>query len=133
MVTEETINDVISDIINHKIKTSKLAVMSMVFGLLAPVCFGVVWIVSLLSSYLSSYLSSHDLITAGRYIMIAFSYSVAWILGLVLGLKSLEKIRNSEQHLVGKAYAFVGISISAVWMVVLIARFLLPALFYVNS
>ncbi|MHC4642138.1 MAG: hypothetical protein ACYS32_10875, partial [Planctomycetota bacterium] len=64
---------------------------------------------------------------------IAFSYSVAWILGLVLGLKSLEKIRNSEQHLVGKAYAFAGISISAVWMIVLIARFLLPALFYVNS
>ena len=133
MVTEESINNVFSDILNHNTKTSKLAVTSMVFGLLAPVCFGVVWIVSILSSYLSSHLSSHDLITTGRYIMIAFSYSAAWILGLVLGLKSLEKIRNSEQHLVGRAYAFVGISISAVWMVVLIARFLLPALFYVNS
>jgi hypothetical protein len=130
MVTEETINDIFSDILNHKIHTSKLAVMSMVFGLLAPICFGAVWIGSLLSSCLSSYLSSHDLITAG---LIAFSYSIAWILGLALGLKSLEKIRNSEQHLVGKAYAFVGISISAVWMIVLIARFLLPALFYVNS
>lgn len=130
MVTEETINDVFSDIINHKIKTSKLAVMSMIFGLLAPICFGAVWIVSLLSS---SYLSSHDLITVGRYIMIGFSYSAAWILGLMLGLKSLEQISNSEEHLVGRAYAFVGISISAVWMVLLIARFLLPALFYVNS
>ena len=133
MVTEESINDIFSDILNHSTKTSKLAVTSMIFGLLAPVCFGAVWIASLLSSYLSSCLSSHDLIKAGQYIMIAFSYSVAWILGLVLGLKSLENIRNSEQHLVGKAYAFVGISISAVWMVVLIARFLLPALFYVNS
>ena len=131
MVIEETINNVFSNLINHKRKTSKLAVMSMVFGILAPLCFGAVWVVSLLTSYLSS-LSSHDLITAGRYIMIAFSYSAAWILGLVLGLKSLEKIRNSE-HLAGKAYAFVGISISAVWMVLLIARFLLPALFYVNS
>ena len=129
MVTEETINDVFSDILNHKTKTSKLAVISMVFGILAPLCFGVVWIVSLLSSYLSSY----DLITSGRYIMIAFSYSFAWILGLILGLKSLEKIRNSKEHLVGKMYAFVGISISAVWMVLLIARFLLPTLFYVNS
>jgi len=133
MVTEESINDIFSDILNHEIHTSKLAVMSMIFGLLAPVCFGAVWIVSLLLFYLSSCSSSHDLIKAGQYIMIAFSYSVAWILGLVLGLKSLENIRNSEQHLVGKAYAFVGISISAVWMVVLIARFLLPALFYVNS
>ncbi len=129
MVTEEAINDIFSNILNHNTKTSRLAVTSMVFGLLAPVCFGAVWIVSLLSSYLSS----HDLITTGRYMMIAFSYSFAWILGLILGLKSLEKIRNSEQHLVGKMYAFVGISISAVWMVLLIARFLLPALFYVNS
>lgn len=129
MVTQESINDVFSDILNHNTKTSKLAVTSMVFGLLAPVCFGAVWIVSLLSSRLSS----HDLITAGRYIMIAFSYSAAWILGLILGLKSLEKISKGEQHLVGRAYAFVGISISAVWMVWLIARFLLPALFYVNS
>ncbi len=129
MVTEETINDVISDIINNKIKTSKLAVMSMVFGLLAPVCFGAVWITSLFSSYLSY----DGLITMGRYILISFSYSAAWILGLMLGLKSLEKIRKSEQRLVGKAYAFIGISISAVWMVLLIARFLLPALFYVNS
>ena len=79
MVTEESINNVFSDILNHNTKTSKLAVTSMVFGLLAPVCFGVVWIVSILSSYLSSHLSSHDLITTGRYIMIAFSYSAAWI------------------------------------------------------
>jgi cytosine/uracil/thiamine/allantoin permease len=133
MVTEESINDIFSNILNHNTKTSKLAVTSMIFGLLAPVCFAAVWIVSLLLFYFSSSLLSHDLITIGLYIMIAFSYSVAWILGLALGLKSLEKIRNSEQHLVGKAYAFVGISISAVWMVVLIARFLLPALFYVNS
>jgi hypothetical protein len=125
MVTEEIINDVFSDIINHKIKTSKLAVMSMVFGLLAPICFGAVW--------LASFLSSHDVITLVRYIMIGFSYSAAWILGLMLGLKSLERISNSEERLVGRAYAFVGISISAVWMVLLIARFLLPALFYVNS
>lgn len=129
MVTEETINDVFSDIINHKIKTSKLAVMSMIFGLLAPICFVVVWIATLLSSYLS-YDGS---ITVGRYIMIGFSYSAAWILSLMLGLKSLEQISNSEEHLVGRTYAFVGISISAVWMVLLIARFLLPALFYVNS
>lgn len=129
MVTEETINDVFSDIINHKLKTSKLAVMSMVFGLLAPICFGVVWIATLLSSYLSY----DGFITVGRYIMIAFSYSAAWILGLMLGLKSLEQISNSKEHLAGRMYAFVGISISAVWMVLLIARFLLPALFYVNS
>ncbi|MHC4546591.1 MAG: hypothetical protein ACYSYL_19100, partial [Planctomycetota bacterium] len=101
MVTEETINDVFSDILNHNTKTSRLAVTSMVFGLLAPVCFGAVGIFPLLSSQLSS----HDLITAGRYIMFAFSCSAAWILGLILGMKSLEQIKNSEQHLVGRAYA----------------------------
>ena len=65
--------------------------------------------------------------------MTAFSYSAAWILGLILGMKSLEQISNSEEELAGRAFAVVGISISAVWMIVLIARFLLPALFYVNS
>ena len=125
MEMENNISDIFSDIINNKIKTSRLAVTSMVCGLLAPVCFGAVWLVS--------FLSSHDVITTGRYIMIAFSYSLAWILGIILGLKSLEKIRNSREHLVGRAYALVGISISALWMIVLIVRFLLPALFYVNS
>ena len=101
----------------------------MIFGILAPLYFIAVCIVTLLSSYLSV----NGLITVGRYIMIAFSYSAAWILGLALGLVSLEKIRNSQQHLVGKAYAFIGIAISTLWMILLIARFLLPALFYVNS
>lgn len=129
MVIQESINNVFSDIINQETKTSKLAVMSMIFGILAPLYFIAVCIVTLLSSYLSV----NGLITVGRYIMIAFSYSAAWILGLALGLVSLEKIRNSQQHLVGKAYAFIGIAISTLWMILLIARFLLPALFYVNS
>lgn len=125
MEMENNINDIFGDIINQNTKTSKLAVTSMVFGLLAPVCFAAVWFVS--------FLTSHGIITASRYILTAFSYSVAWILGLILGMKSLEKISNTEEHLVGRAYAFVGISISVVWMVWLIARFLLPAMFYVNS
>ena len=97
----------------------------MVLGILAPCCFFAVWIVS--------FFSSHGIITVGRYIMTVFSCSVAWILGLVLGMKSLEQIRNSEQHLIGSAYAVVGISISALWIALLVVRFLLPALFYVVS
>jgi ABC-type antimicrobial peptide transport system permease subunit len=65
--------------------------------------------------------------------MFAFSCSAAWILGLILGMKSLEQIKNSEQHLVGRAYAVVGVSISALWMALLVVRFLLPALFYTVS
>ena len=97
----------------------------MVFGILAPFCFGAMWIIS--------FLPSHELITASRYIMAVFSYIVAWILGLVLGMKSLEQIKNSGEQLIGRAYAAVGISISAAWMVLMVARFLLPALYYVNS
>lgn len=125
MVKEETISDLLSDILCQKAKTSRLAVMSMVFGLLAPVCFAAAWLVS--------FLPSHDWITASSYIMSAFSYSVAWILGLILGLKSLEQISSSEELLVGRVYAVVAIAVSAVWMIVMVARFLLPALFYVNS
>lgn len=125
MVIEENINEIFSDILKQKTKTSKLAVTSMVFGILAPFCFSVMWIVSLLPS--------HDLLTAARYVMAALSYSAAWILSLILGIKSLEKIRNSEEKLAGKVYAAVGISISTVWMVLMVARFLMPALFSVNS
>ena len=125
MVNEENISEIWSDILRQKTKISKLAVTSMVFGILAPFCFGAMWIVS--------FLPSHDLITASRYIMAAFSYTVAWILSLILGIKSLEQIQNSEERLVGRVYAVVGISISAAWMVLMVARFLLPALFSVNS
>ncbi len=125
MEMERNIGDIFSDIINPKAKTSKMAVTSMVLGILAPCCFFAVWIVSSFSSY--------GIITVGRYIMTAFSCSVAWILGLVLGMISLEQIRNSEQHLIGTAYAVVGIAISALWIALLVVRFLLPALFYVVS
>lgn len=125
MEMERNIGDIFSDILNQKVKTSRLAVTSMLLGFLAPCCFFAVWIVS--------FFSSHGIITVGRYIMTAFSCSVAWILGLVLGMISLEQIRNSEQHLIGKAYAVVGISISALWIALLVVCFLLPALFYVNS
>ncbi|MDH4239360.1 MAG: hypothetical protein OEW48_07335 [Phycisphaerae bacterium] len=125
MEMERNIGDIFSDIINQKAKTSKMAVTSMVMGILAPCCFFAVWIVS--------FFSSHGIITVGRFIITAFSCSLAWILGLVLGMKSLEQIRNSEQHLIGTAYAVVGISISALWIALLLVRFLLPALFYVVS
>jgi TctA family transporter len=125
MEMERKIGDIFSDILNQKVKTSKLAVSSMLLGFLAPCCFFAVWIVS--------FFSSHGIMTVGRYIMTAFSCSVAWILGLVLGMISLEQIRNSEQHLIGNAYAVVGISISAIWIALLVVRFLLPALFYVVS
>jgi hypothetical protein len=125
MEMEQNIDDISSDILNQKPKTSKMAVASMVLGILAPCCFFAVWVVS--------FFSSHGIINVGRYIITAFSCSAAWILGLVLGLMSLEQIRNSEKHLIGTAYAVVGISISAVWFALLVIRFLLPALFYVVS
>ena len=110
---------------SKKAKTSKLAITSMVFGMLGPFCFVIMWIVSVLSF--------HDLIASSRYTIAAFSYGVAWVLGLVFGMKSLEQIGNSEEQLVGRKYAIIGISISVLWMVLMVARFLLPGLYYVNS
>jgi hypothetical protein len=125
MEMERIIGDIFSDILNQKARISKLSVTSMVLGILAPCCFFAVWIVS--------FFSSHGIITVGRYIITAFSCSIAWILTLILGMKSFEQIWNSEQHLIGRAYAVVGISISALWMALLAVRFLLPALLYVVS
>jgi hypothetical protein len=50
-----------------------------------------------------------------------------------LGIKSLDLIEHSQGQLLGREYAVGGIVISAVWMVLILAALLLPALFYINS
>lgn len=107
----------------QKERVSKLAVASVVFGILGPFSAGALWIVSF-----------SDFLTIGNpNIITFFSSSLAWILGLVLGVKSLEQIENSQGRLTGREYALVGVSISAVWMVLILAAFLMPAFFSVNS
>lgn len=107
----------------QKERVSKLAVASVVFGILGPFSAGALWIVSF-----------SDFLTIGNpNIITFFSSSLAWILGLVLGVKSLEQIENSQGQLTGREYALVGVSISAVWMVLILAALLMPAFFSVNS
>jgi hypothetical protein len=125
MENEQTTSQMLTDALSERPKTCKLAVISIVLGILGPFSFAVAWVLS--------FLPSHDLITASRYITAAFSYSLAWILGLMLGLHAVERIRHSEQQLAGEAYAIAGIAASAAWMVVVLVRLLLPALYYVNS
>jgi hypothetical protein len=122
---EEAVSEIDTDSQSQKPRISRLAITSLAFGVLGPFCFGAMWIVSLLSF--------HDLVVASPYIMTPFACGVAWILGIVLGMKSLEQIEKSEGQLVGKWYAMAGIFISGVWMVLILAGFLLPALYYVNS
>jgi len=104
-------------------KTSKMALASAVFGILGPLSAGAMWVVSF-----------NKFLNLGNPLIIGlFSCGLAWILGLVFGIKSLEQINNSEGQLFGKEYAMAGIVVSAVWMVLILAGLLLPALFYVNS
>ncbi len=107
----------------QEVKVSKLAVASMVFAILGPFSTGALWIVSL-----SGFLSVGD-----PTIITLFSCSLAWILGLVLGIKSLEQIESSQGQLLGREYALVGIIVSAIWMILILAALLLPASFSVNS
>ena len=111
------------DLQDQKAKTSKLAVLSMVFGILGPFSSGTLWIVS----------SSDFLSIGAHHLIILFSCSLAWILGLALGVKSLQQIENSQGQLTGREYAIVGISVSVVWMVLILAGLLMPAFFSVNS
>ena len=108
---------------DQQAEISKLAVASMVFGILGPFSSGTLWIVS----------SSDFLSIGAHHLIILFSCSLAWILGLALGVKSLQQIENSQGQLTGREYAIVGISVSAVWMVFVLTGFLMPAFFYVNS
>ena len=119
----EIVSETGLDLQDQRAKTSKLAVLSIIFGVLGPFSSGTLWIVSF-SDFLS--MGAHHLITL-------FSCSLAWILGLALGIKSLEQIESSEGLLLGKEYAMVGIFVSAVWMVLILVALLLPAVFSVNS
>ncbi len=107
----------------QEVKVSKLAVASMVFAILGPFSAGALWVVSL-----SDFLSVGD-----PTVITLFSCSLAWILGLVLGIKSLEQIESSQGQLLGREYALVGIIVSAIWMILILAALLLPASFSVNS
>jgi len=107
----------------QKERVSKLAVASVVFGILGPFSAGALWIVSF----------SNFLTIGNPNIITFFSSSLAWILGLVLGVKSLEQIENSQGRLTGREYALVGVSISAVWMGLILAALLMPAFFSGNS
>jgi uncharacterized membrane protein len=105
MVNDEIINE--SDAaLQSKSETSKLAIVSVVFGILGPLSTGVMWLTSH-----SQFLSVGSLL-----IVPFFSYGIAWILGLASGVKSLEQIENSKGQLHGKEYAIVGIVTSAVWL-----------------
>ena len=110
-------------VVQSKPKTSKMAIFSVVFGILGPLSAGTVFLISL----------SNFMNIAFPFIMSPLSYSVAWILGLAFGVKSLEQIEKSEGQLLGKEYAIIGIVTSAVWMFLILVCFLMPAIFSVNS
>ena len=125
VVNEEAISETDISRQDQKPQISVLAMMSMMFGILGPLTFGAMWI--------ESSLSFHELIMASPLITALLPCGVAWILGLILGTKSLDQITNSEGQLAGKGYAIAGITISAVWMVLVLAVLILPALYSVNS
>lgn len=127
MENEETISEIHTEASGRQPKTSKLAIMSMVFGMLGPLSFAPILMLSLYG------LSFYDLVVVSPPLTTFFACGVAWILGLALGMKSLRQIEDSRGQLAGTSYAIAGITISAAWMLSIVAGLLLPALFYVNS
>lgn len=123
MENDVTLDQIYSDAPTQELKTSKLAVASLVFGILGPFSAGAMWLVSLIDF----------LVIPNTMLTALFSCGLTWILGLVLGIKSLKQIENEKEQLLGKEYAIAGIVVSATWMVLILASLLLPALFYVNS
>lgn len=127
MEKEEVISETDSNSQSQKLKTSRLAITSMVFAILGPFLFAPMLILLFYG------LSFYDLITQSPCIMTLFSCILAWILGLVLGIKSLGQIDNSQGLLVGRAYAIAGIAISLAWILSILGGLFFPALYYVNS
>ena len=122
MVNSEIITE-LDAILQSRSETSKLAIASSVFGISGPLSASIMWLIS----------HSQFLNIESSLIMSLFSYSIAWILGLAYGVKSIEQIENSEGHLHGKEYAIVGIVTSTVWLLLILVCFFLPTIFSVNS
>lgn len=123
----ETVSETDSNLQSQKPKTSRLAITSMVFAILGPFLFGPMFILMFYG------LSFYDLIIQGPYITTFLSCILAWILGLVLGIKSLGQIDNSQGQLLGRAYAISGIAISLAWILSILGGLFFPVLYYVNS
>ena len=104
-------------------KTSKLAIASLVFGIMGPFLAGTMWIGSFYDAFTG----------AVTFIMIPFVGGITWMLGLIFGKKAIERIRSSEGRLVGKEYAIAGALISALWVFVIFVGLLLPGIYSVNS
>ena len=123
----ETVSETDTNLQSQKSKTSRLAITSMVFAIFGPFLFGPMFILMFYG------LSFYDLIIQGPYITTFLSCILAWILGLVLGIKSLGQIDNSQGQLVGRAYAIAGIAISLAWILSILGGLFFPVLYYVNS
>ena len=123
MENEEIIDQTDIDLPGREARISRLAVASVVFGVLGPFTAGAMWILSL-----------NDFLTVPNPIITAiFSCGLTWILGLVFGIKSLGQICRSQGKLFGREYAIAGIFISAAWLLLIFLGVLLPILYYVNS
>ena len=123
MVNEEAISETNISLQSQKTEISKLAIMSLMFGILGPFSCGAMWI-----------MSCNDFFTIGTPIIIVpFSCGLTWILGLVLGIKSLKQIESSEGQSGGREYAIAGISISAAWLLLIFVVLFLPMIYSVNS
>jgi len=66
-------------------------------------------------------------------VIAVFSFGPAWALGLILGVKALERIRHSQGRLMGTEYALAATYIAAAWILFILAALVFPAIFYVNS
>jgi len=123
MQDEEIIDENFMEAVSAEPRVSGLAIGSLIFGMLGPFFGGSMWVLSF-----NDFIATKDGIAIG-----VFSCGIAWILGLILGAKSIEQIEGSEGRLFGKEYAVVGTVASAVWMILIVVGVLMPALFCINS
>lgn len=123
MVDQETIDGILVEAESVGPRLSKLAIASAVFGLFGPFYCGAMWLLSLNDFF--AIRSPHP--------VTLFAVGGAWVLGIVFGKKSLERIGTGEGQLVGREYAVVGIVVCTAWMLLILVVVLLPALHSVNS
>ena len=95
----------------------------MVFAVLGPFACGLMWV-----------LPPNNLLSIPSPLVIkVFACTVAWIAGIILGIKAIARIENSSGRLTGREYAVVAIVTSEAWVILLLIALLLPMIYSVNS
>ncbi len=118
METEPVGNQSGKEAAEQKARACRLAVWSIVLGILGPILWILLWTIDATGEFLSK----------GPCVFVPLAYCAFGLPGLLLGRQSLQKIHNMGGSLRSERFARIGILVSKVWFLLIPIGFIWPVL-----